>query len=183
VGEVIPFLIVLAVFAGMAFVINYNKFMKYRNRAEASWSHIDAALKRRFNLIPNLVRIVAQYQKHEAEVYEKTAQRFNPQARDRRERSLEESTLSRTLGSMLAVAEEYPELKSSGNFLALQESVSETEKDIMLARNRFNDNVASYNTLIDAFPSNLIARLFGFDKMEYFTLELATQREVPEIKA
>jgi len=174
-----PLLIVFAVFAVMIFTINYNRFMRYRNRAEASWGHIDAALKRRFNLIPNLVRIVAQYQRHEAEVYEKTAQRFNPQTEALRERSLQESGLSRTLGSMLAVAEEYPELKSSSNFLALQQSVFETEKDIMLARDRFNDNVASYNTMIDAFPSNLIAKLFGFEKMEYFTLELATQREVP----
>ncbi len=179
--SVVPLVIVFSVFAVMIFAINYNKFMRYRNRAEASWSHIDAALKRRYNLIPNLVHIVAQYQRHEAEVYETAAQRFNPQHESVRERSLQESAVSRTLGTMLAVAEEYPELKSGSNFLALQQSVAETEKDIMEARNRFNDNVASFNTMVDAFPSNLIARLFGFEKMEYFTLELATQREVPPI--
>ncbi len=174
----VPFIFMIIILV-MVFVINYNKFIKYKNRIEASWSHIDVALKRRFNLIPNLIKVVSQYQQHEAEVFEKTSKNFHAGVQNFGERSAEESELSRSLGGMLALVENYPELKASENFLALQQSLSDIESDIMEARNRLNDNVARFNTLIESYPSNLIAKMYGFEKYDYFTLELATQREVP----
>ncbi len=178
--QFVPFIFIIIIVV-MIFVINYNKFIKYKNRIEASWSHIDVALKRRFNLIPNLVKAVSQYQKHESEVFEKTSRNFHADVQDFGARSAEESEVSRSLGGILALVENYPELKSSENFLALQQSLSDIESDIMEARNTLNDNVARFNTLIEAYPTNLIAKMYGFEKYEYFTLELATQREVPPL--
>ncbi|RUM61372.1 MAG: LemA family protein [Sulfurimonas sp.] len=178
--QFVPFIFVIIIVV-MIFVINYNKFIKYKNRIEASWSHIDVALKRRFNLIPNLLKVVSQYQQHEAEVFEKTSRNFHSGVDNVVQRSAEESELSRSLGGILALVENYPELKASDNFLALQQSLSDIERDIMEARNRLNDNVARYNTLVEAYPTNLIAKAYGFEKYDYFTLELATQREVPPV--
>lgn len=163
----------------MLFFVNYNQLMKYRNRIEASWSQIDVALKRRSNLIPVLAKIVTQFQKHEAEIFAKAEERFQDKQKDLSVRSEEEGHLSRSFSGILAIAERYPELKSSGNFLNLQQALTDNGKDIMLARNRFNDNIASYNTLVDSYPTNLIARWYGFEKYDYFNLELATQREIP----
>jgi LemA protein len=179
--EVVPFIFIILIF-GMIFIINYNKFMKYKNRIEASWSQIDVALKRRFNLIPNLVKVVSQYQSHEADVFEKTSKNFHAGVKDFNLRGEEESQLSRSLGSVLALVENYPDLKASSNFLALQQSLSEIETDIMQARNQLNNHVARYNTLIDAYPTKWIAQIYGFCKYEYFTLELATQREMPQME-
>lgn len=178
--EIIP-VSFLIFFLLMIYFINYNKFMKYKNRIEASWSQIDVALKRRFNLIPNLAKVVAQFQKHEAEVFEKAGERFHHSAENLSERSEEESHLTRSFSGILAIAERYPELKSSKNFLNLQQALMDTEKDIMQARNHFNSNVARYNTLIDSYPTNLIAKWYEFVKYDYFNLELATQRELPPI--
>ncbi len=176
--QLVPFIFMIIILV-MVFVINYNKFIKYKNRIEASWSHIDVALKRRFNLIPNLVKVVSQYQKHEADVFEKRSRNIHTGLQDFGARSVEESQVSRSLGGILALVENYPELKSSENFLALQQSLLDIEEDIMEARNALNDNIARFNTLIEAYPTNLIAKMYGFEKYDYFTLELATQRELP----
>ncbi len=178
--QLIPFLFIFGILI-MIFFINYNKFIKYKNRIEASWSHIDVALKRRFNLIPNLVSVVSQYQKHEAEVFAKTGGRFHGSIDNLNERSQEEAQITRSLGGILAIAENYPDLKSSTNFLSLQTSLIDIEDDIMKARNQLNDNVARYNTLIEAYPTKWIASWYSFSKYEYFTLELATQRELPQV--
>lgn len=178
--ELIPFGFFLF-FIIVFFFSNYNKFIKYKNLVEASWSKIDVALKRRSNLIPALAKLVAQFQKHEAEVFEKAGERFGRPAEDLSERSEEESRLTRSFSGVLAVAEHYPELRSSENFLALQEALAENEKDIMNARDRFNDHIASYNTLVDAYPTKWIAGWYGFEKYDYFNLELATQREMPSV--
>ncbi len=178
--QFVPFIFIILMLV-MIFVVNYNKFIKYKNRIEASWSHIDVALKRRFNLLPNLVNAVSQYQKHEAEVFEKTAQNFHARVEDFGARSIEEGEVSRSLGGILALVENYPDLKASDNFLALQQSLSDIETNIMQARNKLNDNVARYNTLIESYPTKWIATMYDFTKFEYFTLELATQRELPHI--
>jgi len=179
--QFIPFVFIFGI-AVMIFFINYNKFIKYKNRIEASWSHIDVALKRRFNLIPNLISVVSEYQKHEAAVFEKAGERFHGSINDFNERSQEETQITRSLGGILAIAENYPDLKSSTNFLSLQTSLIDIEDDIMKARNRLNDNVARYNTLIEAYPTKWIASWYHFSKYEYFTLELATQRELPQVE-
>ncbi len=178
--QLIPF-IFLSGFAVMIFFINYNKFIKYKNRIEASWSRIDVALKRRFNLIPNLVSVVSQYQKHESDVFANSSQNFHARIEDFDTRSKEEGEVTRSLGGILALVENYPDLKASTNFLALQTSLMEIEDDIMNARNQFNDNIARYNTLIEAYPTKWIASFYNFSKYEYFTLELATQREMPKM--
>lgn len=169
------------VFVSVAWYIStYNRFIKYRNQIEESWSRIEVALKRRFNLIPNLIRSVQGYEEHEAEVLQKVSGRFTGTA-DVPERIEEESRLSRSLHGLLAVAEDYPDLKASQNFLSLQNSLNEIEQDIQEARNRFNEAIRKYNTLVESFPSSYIARKYNFPKANYFTLELATQREMPKV--
>ncbi|MDD5760137.1 MAG: LemA family protein [Desulfobulbaceae bacterium] len=156
------------------FVGTYNNFIKYRNRIEESWSSIDIALKRRVNLIPNLVEVVRGYEEHETELLQKVSHRFS-ENRDAPTRMEEESKLSRSLHGLMAVAEGYPDLKASDNFLSLQQNLNEIEKEIQLTRNRYNAEVRKYNTLVESFPSLFIARKFGFTKRNYFTLELASE--------
>ena len=166
------------------YLSTYNRFVKYRNRIEESWSSIDVALKRRFNLIPNLQKAVAAYGSHEARVFKETdsvGAAPKEAAADAPQRAASESRISQGLDGLLALAEDYPDLKASHNFLSLQARLSDVETDIQTARQKFNRAVGRYNTLIDSIPSNLIARKFGFTKVDYFTLELATQREVPSI--
>lgn len=173
------------VIVGIVFVViaisTYNKFIKNRNRIEESWSGIDVALKRRFNLIPNMVNAVKLYNEHEADMLAKTTEaRHGSEALA--ERSAEESAITQSLQGLIALAEAYPDLKASQNFLALQASLSDVEKEIQDARVEFNAAVRKNNTLVQSFPSSIIARLFNFRSAEYFSLELATQRSMPEIK-
>jgi LemA protein len=177
---IIVFAVVILIFVGIQM---YNSFIKYRNQIEEEWSGIDVALKRRYNLIPNLVRAVRSYAKHELDtmesVTEKRVETGGPGHLDARQ--AEESKVSRALNEVLAVAEAYPDLKASTNYLALQQSLGEVEAEILHARRRYNSSVRKYNTQVESFPSNLMAKLFGFEKTTYFTLELATQRDLPEI--
>lgn len=166
------------------YLSTYNRFVKYRNRIEEAWSSIDVALKRRFNLIPNLQKAVAAYGSHEAQIFQETDSLdtiTKEAAADAPQRAASESRISHSLDGLLALAEDYPDLKASQNFLSLQARLSEVETDIQTARQKFNRAVRRYNTHVDSIPSNLIARKFGFTRVEYFTLELATQREVPDI--
>ncbi len=162
------------------YITTYNKFIKFKNRIEEAWSGIDVALKRRFNLIPNLVNAVKGYEEHEAEVLQEESRRFtrNAEVSDRME---EESRLSRSLHSILALAEAYPDLKASENFLSLMNSLNDIEQDVLQARNRYNAAVRRYNTQAESFPSIYISKKYGFERVNYFTLELATQRELPEL--
>jgi len=158
----------------------YNKFIKYQNRIEEAWSSIDVALKRRFNLIPNLIAAIKGYSEHETELIDnKTRQLQGDDSIDGRLES--ESRITHSLSGLLAVAEAYPDLKASVNFLELQKSLMEIESDIQDARVRYNKYVARLNTLVESFPSSLIATKFGFQKQHYFSLDLATQRELPEV--
>jgi LemA protein len=162
-------------------VHTYNLFVRYQNLIEESWSGIDVALKRRANLLPNLVSVVKGYARHEAGTLSSvTAQRTG--AGDPHQRLDEESRISRSLQELLVVAESYPDLKASRNYLDLQDNLDEIEKDVQQARIRYNGSVRRLNTLLQQFPSNLIGRLFRFRAAEYFTLELATQREVPTVE-
>ncbi len=175
----------LFIFAGIIFVFatvaTYNRFIKYKNMIEESWSGIDIALKRRFNLIPNMINAVKLYNEHEADMFAKTtAQRHGDTAGA--ERAAEESANSQSLQGLLALAEAYPDLKASQNFLALQHSLGDVEKEIQDARENFNNAVRKNNTLVQSFPSNFMAKMFNFQTAEYFSLELVTQRSVPEVK-
>ena len=179
-----PEFIVLFVFFSIvicAWLIGtYNKFIRYQNRIEESWSSIDVALKRRFNLIPNLIATIKGYSSHESEIFENKTNQMKPE-KTVDERMATESEVTHGLSNLLAVAEAYPDLKASVNFLELQKNLNEIEADIQTARNRYNGYVARLNTLVESFPASFIAAKFGFTKQSYFSLDLATQRELPKV--
>ncbi len=162
------------------FIGTYNRFIKYKNKIEEAWSGIDVALKRRFNLIPNLIRSVEGYSEHEANIF-RTKSDYLTGSTGISNRVEKESQISKSLRGLLALAEAYPDLKASANFIDLQNSLDEIEEDIQKARNRYNSFVGRFNTLVESFPATFIAKKFGFEKQNYFALDLATQRELPEV--
>ena len=172
--------IVCVVFPLVWAIAIYNKFIKYKNMMQERWSGIDVALKRRYNLIPNLVKVTKGYSRHESDVLDNTTT-LRSEAVDVASREENESKISKSLSGIIALAEAYPELKASTNFLALHESLNEIEEDIQKARTMYNYSVRKFNTLVESFPSSLIALKFGFTVQNYFSLELATQRELPEV--
>ncbi len=162
-------------------VLTYNRFVKLVNLAKEAWSGIDVQLKRRFNLVPNLVEVVKGYAKHEAGTLERVTQ-MRVGSQNVSEREAEEGQISRALANLFAVAEAYPDLKASQNFLDLQDNLDEIEDHIQLARRYYNGSVRDLNVLVESFPSNLIARIFNFTTAEFFEIELARQRDVPKIE-
>ncbi len=175
----IPIVFVCIVF-GAWLIGTYNKFVKYRNRIEEAWSGIDVALKRRANLIPNLVRVIEGYSTHENTIFEEKIKQLGGGSGS--SRIEQENKISKSLGGLLAYAEAYPDLKASGNFLDLQNSLDEIEQEVQQARNRYNSYIGRLNTLVESFPSSVIAKKFDFVKQDYLALELATQREMPNVE-
>lgn len=173
-------LIAFVVFPLIWFITTYNKFIKLKNMIEEKWSSIDVALKRRHNLIPNLINATKGYTKHESEVLENTTE-IRTESGSVTSRLEEESLISKSLLGLIAVAESYPDLKASNNFLVLQKSLDEIEQEIQRARQMFNYSVRKFNTLVESFPSSLVAKAFGFERQNFFSLELVTQRELPEV--
>jgi len=171
----------VTIFISAWLISTYNKFIKYQNRIEEAWSSIDVALKRRFNLIPNLVSSIKGYSEHESEIFENKTNQMKPD-NSVDERMESESQVTHSLSNLLAVAEAYPDLKASVNFLELQKSLAEIETDIQSARHRYNGYVARLNTLVESFPASFIAMKFDFQKQSYFSLDLATQRELPDVE-
>lgn len=163
----------------------YNSLVRGRNHCKESWSNVDTELKRRYDLIPNLVETVKGYAKHEREVLERVTQARaaaaashgspGSQARD-------ENVLVSSLRQLLAVAENYPDLKASKNFLELQHELVNTEDRIQRARRFFNGNVRDYNNRVEQVPSNIIANTFHFRKEEFFEIDNAVERIAPEVK-
>ncbi|MDH3329763.1 MAG: LemA family protein [Desulfobulbaceae bacterium] len=173
-------LIIFVVFPLIWFIATYNKFIKLKNMIEENWSGIDVALKRRHNLIPNLIKATQGYSRHESEVLEKTV-KIRTADESVTSRQKDESQVSRSLIGLMATAEAYPDLKASDNFLILQNSLDEIEQEIQKTRNMYNYAIRRFNTLVESFPSSLVAKTFGFEKRNFFSLELATQRELPEV--
>ncbi len=171
--------VIIFIFCAWA-VGTYNKFIKYRNRIEEAWNRIDVALKRRANLIPNLIKVIEGYSAHEAKIFSEKL-RMLPREAGLGERVAAEGRLSQSIGGLLALAEAYPDLKASSNFLDLQDSLDEIEREVQQARNRYNAYISRYNTLVESFPANFIARKFGFRKRDYLSLELATERRMPAV--
>ncbi len=151
-------------------VLTYNKLVKLRNRIANAWAQIDVQLRRRYDLIPNLVETVKGYAKHERETFEAVtqarAEAINAQGVGAQAQA--ENMITSALKSLFAVAEAYPELKANANFLSLQEELSSTEGRIAYARQFYNDAVLQMNTKVQSFPSNMIANMFGFREHEYF---------------
>jgi LemA protein len=162
----------------------YNRFVRLRVRAEESWRDVDTQLKRRWDLIPNLVEIVKGYATHEREVFERVTQaRAQGQAATTpKEQQAADAQLRGAMLNLFAVAEAYPQLKANENFLQLQGSLGEVEDSIQKSRRYYNAIVRDFNTAIQVFPGNLIAGLFGFKPREFFALEDEAQREAPKVK-
>ena len=161
----------------------YNLLVRLRQRVKEAFADIDVQLKRRHDLIPNLVNSVQGYAKHEKKLFEAVtrARTAAMSAQGTLERSEAENMLSQTLKSLFAVSENYPELKASANFLQLQDELSDTENKIQAARRFYNGQVRDFNTKQETFPTNLITAWFKFKKAEYFEIELETERAVPEV--
>jgi len=167
----------------VALIALYNRLVVLRNRVDNAWSQIDVQLKRRYDLIPNLVETVKGYATHESETFEKVTQARNMaiDAGSVAEQGQAENMLSGALKSLFAVAEAYPELKANENFMMLQEELSGTESKIAYSRQFYNDSVMSYNTGIQSFPANVISPMCGVLPREYIEIESAEVREAPSV--
>jgi LemA protein len=180
-------LIILALVVALAayVIVIYNRLVSTRQMSEEAWSGIDVQLKRRADLIPNLVDTVKGYVTHEREVLERVTElRSQAQAvppGDVEARAKIEGALSMALGRLLAVAENYPDLKASTNFLELQRELATLESEIQMARRYYNGAVRNLNTMVESFPSNLVASQFSFEKKQYFEIEEPGDRAVPQV--
>jgi LemA protein len=179
--------IVLLVFAaaGLYAIVAFNRLVRSRQMANEAWSGIDVQLKRRSELVPNLVESVKGYMAHERSVLEEVtklrgAARALPDD-DVAGRAQAEGALSLALGKLIALSENYPALKASENFLALQKELSQLEDELQMARRYYNGSVRNLNTLVQSFPSNLVARLCGFGERSFFELSDADERAAPQV--
>jgi len=175
----------LVVLIGLYAIATFNGLVTRRNRVKNAWAQIDVQLKRRHDLIPNLVNTVKGYLQHEREVLEKVTtarQHAIAAGSDVTGRAAAENMLTQAMRSLFAVVENYPDLKSSHNMLALQEELSSTENKVAFARQFYNDAVMEYSTACESFPGNLFARSFGFAPETVFALEDPTQRAVPQVQ-
>lgn len=181
------FVIVLLIIVGVVVLGGigiYNGLVRLRNRADNAWAQVDVQLRRRYDLIPNLVETVKGYAKHEREVFTKVtearAKAINAQTV--KEQGEAENMLTGALKSLFAVVENYPDLKANQNFLMLQEELAGTEGKIAYARQFYNDTVMKFNMKQQVFPSNIIAGMFGFREKEYFEIEEAEAREPVKVE-
>jgi len=177
-GALVIFLIIIAALFLIA-VGMYNSLVQMRNRCENAWSQVDVQLKRRYDLIPNLVETVKGYAKHEREVFQNVtdARSRAINANTVKDQSAAENQLTGALKTLFAVAEAYPDLKANQNFLMLQEELAGTEGKIAYARQFYNDQVMKFNQKQQVFPSNIIANMFGFKERDYFVLEEPAAKE------
>ena len=179
--------IILAVFAVVVIyaIAVFNRLVRTRQMANEAWSGIDVQLKRRSDLVPNLVDIVKGYAAHERSVLEEVTQlrgaaRALPEG-DVAARARAEGALSAALGRLFALAENYPDLKASANFLDLQKQLSDLENDLQMARRYYNGAVRNQNVLVQSFPNNVLAGMFGFGPREFFQLSDDSEREAPQV--
>jgi len=163
----------------LMFVGMYNSLVNDRNRVKNAWSQVEVQLKRRYDLIPNLIETVKGYAKHEKEVFENVtkARAACLSAEGPAEQGRAENFLSQTLKSLFAVSENYPELKANQNFMALQEELTATENRISFARQHYNDSVMNFNSRIERIPTNFVAAIGGFKQEEFFEIEVPEERE------
>lgn len=172
-------ILVLLVVAVLWFIFSYNKFVKLLTRAKEALSDIDVQMKRRYDLIPNLVETVKGYASHEQGTLEKVinARNMAMSAKGVQEQGAANNMLTESLKSIFALSENYPDLKANTNFLELQRELSDTENKIQAGRRFYNTNVRDLNIGIDSFPGNVVAKIFGFAKMDFFELDNESARE------
>ena len=176
----LPVLLVVLILVGM-----YNSLVRGRNHVRESWSGIDTELKRRYHLIPNLVETVKGYARHEREVLERVIQARTQAVASTgspAQQAQDENFLVGALRQLFALAEGYPDLKASENFLELQRELAETENRIQASRRFYNANVRDYNNRCEMFPTNMMASMFGFEKSEFFEVESAMERTTPHVR-
>lgn len=177
-------LLAVVVIVALWLVMTYNGLIRLKNQTDEAWSDIDVQLKRRYDLIPNLVNTVKGYATHESGVFEKVSQARAAAmgAQTPQDKAAAENMLSSTLKSLFAVSEAYPELKANQNFLKLQDELSDTENKIQASRRFYNGNVRDFNTKLQVFPTNLIANMLGFKERAFFELENVEERKNVEVK-
>lgn len=181
---IVVVLLVLVISFIFWFFYAYNSLVSLKVRVDNAWSQIDVQLKRRHDLIPNLVESVKGYMAHEKDTLERVI-KARTQAIDAsalKDKAQAENFLSQTLRSLFAVVERYPDLKANQNVLSLQEELTSTENKITFARQYYNDEVGRYNTLIEVVPTNMVAQASGFKKCEFFQIEDASEKEAPQVK-
>ena len=159
----------------------YNRLVRNRNLVSEAWAGIDVQLQKRFELVPNLVQTVKGYVSHESAVFEEVAHIRSTGETHVETRAKQETALSRSLGRLFAVAEDYPDLKASSGFQQLHSSLVEIEDHLQYARRYYNGAVRDNNNLVESFPSNFVANIFRFKKAEFFEIELASQRRAPDV--
>jgi len=178
-------IVIVAVFAalGLILILVYNRLVRLRNRTDNAWAQVDVQLRRRYDLIPNLVEAVKGYASHERATFDEVTQARTAaqQAQTVREQGAAENMVTQAIGRLFAVAEQYPELRATENFQDLQAQLSETEGKIAIARQVYNDTVLTYNNAVQTVPTNIVAGTFGFATREFFEIEEPV-REAPQVR-
>src|SRR5512132_1374336 len=174
-------LIVIAVVLIGIVIALYNRLVRLRNRAENAWAQVDVQLRRRYDLIPNLVETVKGYASHERATFEEVtrARTAAQQAQTVQEQAQAENLLTQAIGRLFAVAEAYPQLRATENFQQLQAQLEETESKIAVSRQVYNDAVLTYDTALETVPTNIVGNLLNFEEREYFEVEEPAAREAP----
>jgi LemA protein len=176
-------LVVIVVVLIAILVTIYNKLVRLRNRAENAWAQVDVQLRRRYDLIPNLVETVKGYASHERTTFEEVtkARTAAQQAQGVQEQAQAENMLTQAIGRLFAVAEQYPELRATENFQQLQAQLADTEQKIAIARQIYNDAVLTYDNALETVPTNVVAGVFNFKPREYFGVQEPAAREAPRV--
>jgi LemA protein len=176
-------IVALVLLVGLTLVLLYNKLVRLRNRVENAWAQVDVQLRRRYDLIPNLVETVKGYAAHERATFEEVtkARTAAQEASTVREQAQAENMLTAALGRLFAVAEDYPELRATENFQQLQSQLEETETKIAVSRQVYNDAVLTYDTALETVPTNIVAGMFSFAEKPYFEIE-EPAREAPQVR-
>jgi LemA protein len=179
---VIVLIAIVVVLVGIVVAI-YNKLVRLRNRSENAWAQVDVQLRRRYDLIPNLVETVKGYAAHERETFEEVtkARTAAQQAQTVPQQAQAENLLTQAIGKLFAVAEAYPQLRATENFQQLQAQLAETEQKIAIARQVYNDAVLTYDNALETIPTNIVAGIFNFKPREYFEVEEPAAREAPRV--
>ena len=180
----IVIVIVAVVLLALALVLLYNRLVRLRNRAENAWAQVDVQLRRRYDLIPNLVEAVRGYASHERTTFDEVtkARTRAQEAGTVEDQAQAENALTAAIGRLFAVAEAYPELRATENFQQLQSQLEDTEQKIAVARQVYNDTVLTYDTALESVPTNVVAGLFSFRPRAYFEVEEPAAREAPRVQ-
>ena len=176
-------LVVVVIVLALAVVAIYNRLVRLRNRVENAWAQVDVQLRRRYDLIPNLIETVKGYASHERTTFEEVtrARTAAQQATTVAQQAEAENVLTAAIGRLFAVAEAYPELRATENFQQLQAELANTEEKIRIARQVYNDSVLTYENARETVPTNVVAGMFSFEEKPYFEIEEPAVREAPRV--